>query len=146
MRLWSALADGRVTFVGDEEAAVQSSDRSKTYKVVWTKDKKAFGANDNASYWVGYMGYPILAAVLHLGLVKYDADIVGQFGDINWNKLNQIYKRRYDDVVEYVISQIEKSERGSSEQIKRHADEVFSTIKALKLGRINPPGDPPKRS
>jgi hypothetical protein len=67
---WSALADGRVTLIGDDEAAVQSSDRAKTYKVVWTTDKKAFGANDNASYWVGYMGYPILAVVLHLSLVK----------------------------------------------------------------------------
>lgn len=143
---WSALADGRVSLVGEREAAVESSDRAKTYKVVWTEDRRAFGANDNASYFVGYMGYPILATAMRLGLISYDTTIIDEFRDINWNKLNEIYKRRYDAVVDYVISQIEKSGRGSSDQIRQHADTVFSEFKALKLGRISPPGEPPKRS
>lgn len=142
---WSALADGRVKLTGENEAEVQSSDRSKIYKVVWTEDRTAFGANDNASYWVGYMGYPILAVLMFLEAVSYNPSIVGLFADINWNKLNKLYKRQYDAVVEYVITQIEKAGRGSSEDVRKHADEVFSAIRGLKLGRIAPPGEPPTR-
>jgi hypothetical protein len=142
---WSALADGRVAVDGEGRASVWSSDRVKAYTVVWTDDRKSFGANDNASYWVGYAGYPIIAVVLHLGLVPSDSAIVTAFRDVNWKSLNELYKRRYDDVVDFVISKIEDEHRGSSVDIRKHAHDTFEAFKALRLGRIIPPGTPPKR-
>ncbi|HWY60510.1 MAG TPA: hypothetical protein VNW15_01280 [Rhizomicrobium sp.] len=143
---WSAVADGRVKIVGDGSAEVQSSDRAKTYQVVWTNDKQSFGSNDNASFFVGYAGYPIIAVAMALGLVSYDQTVISNFKDINWNRLNDLYKRRYDDVVDYVISKIEKDGRDTAERIRSHADVVFANYKGLKLGRISPPGEPPTRS
>jgi len=143
---WSALADGRVAIVGEGSANVESSDRSKTYTVIWTADRRSFGANDNASYWAGYMGYPILAVLMHLGLITTDRDIVQDFEGINWKQLNQIYKRNYDQAVDYIITQIEKRRSGSADRIRTHADKAFTEFKSLGLGRISPPGEPPART
>jgi hypothetical protein len=57
----SAVADGRVTLMGGEKAEVVSSDGTKTYHVEWSPDSNQITSNDNASYWQGYMGYPIIA-------------------------------------------------------------------------------------
>src|SRR6266567_7974773 len=134
----SAVADGRVAIVGDGQASVQSSDKAKTYSVVWTPDRKSFGSNDNASYWVGYIGYPIIAALCALDVLKYDRGLASHLGGVNWNHLNQIYKRRYDDAVDYVLTQAEKTGAKTNE-IRKHADELFAELKSLNLGRINPP-------
>ena len=45
----SAVADGRVRLVGEREAEVVSSERSKTYVVEWSEDHREFSSNDNAS-------------------------------------------------------------------------------------------------
>ncbi|HEY1614682.1 MAG TPA: hypothetical protein VGF97_13425 [Rhizomicrobium sp.] len=140
----SAVADGRVTIVNEGEASVASSDAAKTYTVVWTPDRTAFGANDNASYWVGYIGYPIIATVFALGVVEYDKELAKHLAGVNWNKLNQAYKRKYDEAVDYVLAQID-STGGPAGEIRNHADALFSALKTLKLGRINPPGAPPKK-
>ncbi|MGA8497078.1 MAG: hypothetical protein WB764_16460 [Xanthobacteraceae bacterium] len=140
----SAVADGRVQIVGEGEALVHSSDQAKTYKVIWNKERTAFGANDNASYWVGYVGYPIIATLFELGVIELDRELAGHFQSINWNKLNQIYKRRYDDAVNYVLEQLQKNniEIGP---IREFADASFEKLKSLKFGRLTPPGEPPKK-
>lgn len=140
---WSAIADGRVTLVSENEATVQSSDHSKSYRVVWSEDRRAFGSNDNASYWVGYMGYPIIAVAMHIGLLAYDPAAVSLFKDINWNKLNQEHKRKYDKAVEAVLADIQSAGRGDPNAIRAHADEVYDAFEALKLGRLSVPGGPP---
>jgi hypothetical protein len=140
----SAVADGRVTLLREGEASVRSSDNAKTYTVVWNADRTAFGSNDNASYWVGYIGYPIIATLLTLDAIKRDRDLIAPLAGVNWNKLNDIYKRRYDDAVEYVLTQIGKC-GGDVEGIRSYAELVFKEMKTMKLGRLTPPGDPPKR-
>ena len=59
----SAVADGRVTLMGGEKAEVVSSDGTKTYHVEWSPDSNQITSNDNASYWQGYLGYPIIAVL-----------------------------------------------------------------------------------
>ena len=61
---FTAVADGRVRFTGPGSATVTSSRGDKTYDVTWTDDGRTVAANDNASYWQGYAGYPILAVLV----------------------------------------------------------------------------------
>lgn len=61
---WSALADGRVE-MGEDTADVASSNGAKHYTVSWTED--TYSSNDNASYWQGYAGYPVLAVLMKQG-------------------------------------------------------------------------------
>ena len=61
---FTAVADGRVRLTGPGSATVTSSGGDKTYDVEWSDDGRMVTANDNASYWQGYLGYPILAVLL----------------------------------------------------------------------------------
>jgi len=65
--VYSAVADGRIVF-DVESAKVCSSDYSKEYLVEW-KDG-VYSSNDNASYWQGYPGYPIIVMQLMLKLLR----------------------------------------------------------------------------
>ena len=59
---WTAIADGRVNI--DEAArtaTVRSSDGTQTYTIQWDADRREYSSNDNASYWRGYPGYPVIA-------------------------------------------------------------------------------------
>lgn len=140
----SAVADERVR-LQSAEASVDSSDRAKTYRVIWNEDKTAFGANDNASYFVGYMGYPVIAVLLALGKLPFDADLASHLRGFNWNQINQAYKRRYDEAVDYVLGQAEK-DGANVDAIRAYADETYDKLTSLALGRLLPPGEPPKRA
>ena len=121
-----------------------SSDGAKTYLVVWDREKTAFGANDNASYWVGYMGYPIIAALMSLDVLLVNHKLADWLAGVNWNQLNKTYKKDYDAAVEYVLDQIARRS-GPRDGIKEHAEALFAGLKDLNIGRITPPGPPPKR-
>ena len=71
----SAVAGGRVTLMGGEKAEVMSSDGTKTYHVEWSPDLNQITSNDNASYWQGYMGYPIIAVLMVLGRLEYRTEV-----------------------------------------------------------------------
>ena len=62
---WSALADGRVSLDDEERrATVTSSNGLKAYTVAWSEDGGTYSSNDNATYWQGYAGYPVIAALM----------------------------------------------------------------------------------
>lgn len=89
---WSALADGRVE-MGEDTADVASSNGAKHYTVSWTEDK--YSSNDNASYWQGYAGYPVLAVLMKQGKLPCADMLVPRFAHIDWNALNKKHKRNY---------------------------------------------------
>ena len=140
----SAVADGRVQLAADY-AEVGSSDGAKTYRVVWTPDMTGFGSNDNASFFVGYIGYPIIAVLFQLGRLPVDPDLVGRLGNINWNQLNKRFSRDYDKAVDAALEAAALTQP-EIEKIRAYVDSVFASLLALDLDRIRPPGAPPKRS
>jgi hypothetical protein len=73
----SATADGRVRITASGRAEVVSSEGDKTYTVEWSEDGRLFSSNDNASYWQGYAGYPIVAVLLATGRIPYDPLVAG---------------------------------------------------------------------
>ena len=139
----SAVADGRVSRTGDNEAEVVSSSGRKTYTVEWNDDISAVTSNDNASYWQGYLGYPILAVLMHLGKLTYDSTIAQHLAGIPWKEINKKFKNDYDKAVGSVLSSLE--EKGANIQaIRDEADKIMSRIEQLPLGKLSRRKRPPK--
>ena len=88
-----AVADGRVRLADDHRALVTSSDGSKTYEVEFAG--RAIAANDNASYWQGYLGYPAIAVMIARGLLRPDATAMAALRGIPWKELNSRFHNDY---------------------------------------------------
>jgi hypothetical protein len=139
----SAVADGRVTIVGDYTAEVYSSDQSKSYSVEWTKDVEGITSNDSASYWQGYLGYPILAVLMVLGRLAYDREVAGWLAGIPWKKVNTQYKNDYDQAVEFVLSSLEDADAKRA-MVTAEMDRIYQQVEALRLVKLPRRKLPPK--
>ncbi|HUK76714.1 MAG TPA: hypothetical protein VL117_03845 [Thermoleophilia bacterium] len=108
---FSAVADGRVRLAEDSgqggSAEVESSGRDRRYVVEWAADLSSITANDNASYWQGYLGYPAVAALLAVGALHADQTIVDLFAGVPWHDLNARFKRDYAAAVDSVLDGLE---------------------------------------
>lgn len=102
----SAVVDGRVE-IKEKIAFVTSSNKKKQYRIQW--DDISYSSNDNASYWQGYVGYPIIAVLMVQEILPYPKQIAYYFKDIDWNKLNTKYKRNYAAVVDLILQNLTKS-------------------------------------
>ena len=75
---YSAIVDGRVN-LQDGIAKVLSSDRKKEYTVTW--EENVYSSNDNATYWQGYAGYPIIAVLLLTGKLPFNQVVAENIED-----------------------------------------------------------------
>lgn len=126
---YSAIADGRVKLDG-ERAEVVSSDRKKRYTVTWEGD--LYTSNDNASYWQGYAGYPMIAVLMLQGRLPLDRQIAGYFKGINWTELNARYKAKYDRAVAEVMGRL-REEGVDTEQVDAEVNRVYCALKELNI-------------
>jgi hypothetical protein len=110
----SAVADGRVRLAGPGSATVTSSGGDKVYAVEWSDDGRTIAANDNASYWRGYLGYPALAVLLARGELKAGEDVVRALAGVPWHDLNTRFKRDYDAAVAHVLADLPDGAPGAA--------------------------------
>jgi hypothetical protein len=129
---FTAVADGRVRIIGPGSATVTSSDGDKTYDVEWSVDGRTVSANDNASYWQGYLGYPIVAVLLARGELHAVEDAVAVLAGVPWHELNQRYKRDYHAAVAHVLGELPD---GDAVDVEREVDRVLADLAALDLQR-----------
>jgi hypothetical protein len=101
----SAVADNRITINGNT-ADVCSSDESKRYFVEWNNN--VYSSNDNATYWRGYVGYPIIGVLMLQGRIKFDEGILKYFKNINWKEINKSFKNDYSKSVESIYEKLKK--------------------------------------
>jgi hypothetical protein len=151
---FSAVAGGRVRIEerggGSEacdavgRAAVTSSGGDRTYTVAWTGEPTTIASNDNASYWQGYLGYPIVAVLIALGRVRADEAAMRPLAGIDWHELNARFKRDYDAAVEHVLGGL--AGRGEDrELVEREVDSVLEQLASLGLERRGRGPRPPGR-
>lgn len=140
---FSAVADGRVRVTGPGSATVTSSGGDKSYDVEWSEDGRTITANDNASYWQGYLGYPALAVLLARGEVNAGEDVVGALAGVPWHALNKRFKRDYDAAVAQVLSELPPAGADAA-SIDRAVDDVMDQLAALDLQRPVRGRRPPK--
>ena len=137
---YSALADGRVT-LRDTEADVSSSDLAKQYIVKW-KDE-TYSSNDNASYWQGYLGYPLIAVLMLQGKLSFNKEIAENFKGINWKKLNTEHKNNYSEVVKQIMEELKKS-GVDCDKINNEVNKVYKEIEQLTINTKRSSLRPPK--
>lgn len=126
---YSAIVDERVV-LRDNEADVFSSDFSKKYLVSWKN--QIYSSNDNASYWKGYLGYPIIAVLMLQEKLSLNIEIAAHFKGINWKKLNTEHKNKYEDVVKQIMEDLCK-EGVDCNVINEEINKVFKEIEQLNI-------------
>ena len=141
---WSAVADGRVAMDADEgRASVTSSNGKKEYTVTWRPGidggAPVYSSNDNATYWQGYAGYPVIAVLMERGVLPLDRAVADEFAHVNWTELNASNKRDYAAAVAHVVE-----ERGLDKaRVQEAAQAVHDALCALDLvvkrGSVKPP-------
>ena len=139
----SAVADQRVAITGPLTAQVQSSTRDKTYDVKWSEDLHDITSNDNASYWQGYMGYPIIAVLMKLGKLSFNPDVARQLAGVPWKVINHKFKRDYEKAVSYVLDQVEEK-GGNRTEITQEVEKIYDQLGQLGLQRAKRGKRPPK--
>ena len=137
---WSALADGRVVMKADS-ATVASSNRAKEYTVQWSG--KSYSSNDNATYWQGYAGYPVIAVLMLQGLLPLDENLAALFAGVNWTKANSAAKRDYAKAVEAVFAQLGLDD-GQKTGARAEALKAHTALAALDIEILR--GTPRKRN
>ena len=139
----SAVAEGRVHLAGAGRAEVVSSGRERSYSVAWSDDMRTVSANDNASYWQGYLGYPIVAVLIARGVIRVDETVVAVLAGVPWHELNARFKRDYTAAVEHVLTTLE--ERGVDRRpIVTAVDAVMAQLATLELQRSGRGRRPPQ--
>lgn len=126
---YSALADNRID-VEKSMAYVDSSDGTKRYKVEWVEDM--YSSTDNATYWQGYTGYPVIGILILQKKLKLDESIIPYFSGINWNELNQKHKRDYRAALLEVFEQ-KKLSKEEIEKIENMTQQVFEQLQDIDI-------------
>ncbi len=139
----TAVADGRVKLKGSETAEVLSSDGAKTYIVEWSADLRQITSNDNASYWQGYIGYPIIAVLMVLGRLDFDGKVAQVLSGIAWKRINRRFRNDYDKAVENVLLNLDV-EPELRHGVASEVDKIFIQLETLGLRALPRHRRPPK--
>lgn len=139
----SAVADGRVTLMGGEQAEVVSSDDTKTYHVEWSPDLDRITSNDNAWSWQGYMGYPIIAVLMLLGKLEYKTEVANFLAGVPWKQINRRFRNDYTRAVDSVLDALE-TEGTPRQVVEDEVDRIMADIEDLKLEKLPRRKRPPK--
>ncbi|MDE7477012.1 MAG: hypothetical protein K2M91_03525 [Lachnospiraceae bacterium] len=126
---YSALADHRIN-MGENSAEVMSSDGSKSYTVAWNEN--VYASTDNATYWQGYAGYPVIGVLILQSKLTVDATIFEHFSGVNWNSLNKKHKRNYRAALLEVFAEKQLSQE-KIDAIEERTQQVFNQLKTLDL-------------
>lgn len=135
------IADDRVELDGNS-AKVFSSSRGKFYTVTYDSERNAIMANDNGSYWQGYLGYPAIAFLMKKEVIAFDQKVASALAGIAWKDVNTKFKNDYTKTVAYLMEQAQQ--RGvTATEVETEGKRVLKAIAKLdvaELGqRIKPP-------
>lgn len=135
-----AIADGRVK-ISSNTAQVYSSTGNKFYDVTYEPETNSIMANDNASYWKGYLGYPAIAYLMKIGVLEYQPELGKPLKGVAWKDLNQKFKNDFDKTTEHIFASLEPDQ---VRNLKEHAEKVSSRIKELDLNLLGEKIKPPE--
>lgn len=128
---WTAIEDGHVQLAEDgSSAAVTSSDGTKTYEVrrVEEDGRTVYRSNDNATYWQGYAGYPVIAMLMVERKLPLDLTVAGWFAGVDWHSVNAAHGNDYAAAV----AQVETDRDFKKERITHAREEAERVMEALK--------------
>ena len=133
----SAVADGRLQKLGKGMYLVRSSDGTRTYRVYVDAEKGIAYSDDNGTRYRGYIGYPIIAALMEEGVLPYNERLGEALRGIPWRKLNESLKKYA--LVEKEIKKIAGEKGISPEEIDAFVEEVMKMLRGLRLRKLQQP-------
>ena len=141
-----AVADGRIEIIDPNskiiEARQYSSSRQKYYTILYNPAQNQIMPNDNATWYVGCLGYPAISLLLFIEKIKYDAAILSYFKDISFKDINQKYKNDFDQANLEIVAMI--LARGLGEvKLNMESDSIFEQLAELKLEHLGQKIEPP---
>lgn len=137
-----AITDSRIHIKGNT-AIVISSSGHKQYTVTYDPKTHAITANDNSSYWQGYIGYPAIAYLLKKGLLSYNKKTTQCLKDIPWKDINTKFRNNFRKTEEYVEHLMKEKYPTDLNNIEQEVKRIATQLKKLKLqklpSRLKPP-------
>jgi hypothetical protein len=124
---FSVIADNRIK-VDENRAIITSSNQKKEYTVTWNETE--ISSNDNATFWLNYPGYPILAVWLKTNKISYQQEVIKYFKKINWHEINKKNKRNYEKGINDVLNQLAE-QNVDTETIEQEVDRIYKEIENL---------------
>lgn len=128
-----AIADERVEISGNQ-AKVWSSSGQKFYEVSYDPQAKKIYANDNGSYWRGYLGYPAISFLMLINLVPFAENLAQELKGIKWKEVNQSFGNDFTKTEKYLADLVGKN-GGDFKQHSDFADKVLVALDRLTLGK-----------
>ena len=134
-----AIADERIKVSGNS-AKVFSSSGKKFYTVNYDPLARSIMADDNGSYWKGYLGYPAIAFLMKTGIVSFDAEAAKFLVGIKWKDINQKFKNDFDRTLEYILTPKTLQEKKIMVDL---ADKIYAELVRLDLSMLGKKTKPP---
>jgi len=132
------VADGRVKVSGND-GQVYSSSGNKYYTIEFD-GKNSIMANDNASYWKGYLGYPAIAFLMSKGVLSYSDEIGGLLKGVMWKDINQKFKNNFEKALEYILSSKTKAQKRKLDDFVNKIEKEIINLNPSLLGKkVLPP-------
>jgi hypothetical protein len=136
----TALSSDRMIF--DRETATCSDSKgTKFYTIKYDPDSGAITSNDNSAFYVGELSYPMIAYLMHIGLLPFDEWAAQQLKGIVWKDYNTKTKNNWSKSVDLVISDLE-AKGADITRLKSSVEESYRLVslnKYTKLGQTNLP-------
>ena len=137
-----AIADERI-MIENDKAAVYSSSGNKSYDVVFSEADNAIMANDNGSYWVGYLGYPSIAFLMQKGILEYIPEYGEALKNIKWKEINTKNKNDFD-LTQKEVDLILEQKNVNLDEFYLYLAKTMKKIEELDLNMLGNKISPPK--
>ncbi|MBI2798352.1 hypothetical protein HYX70_03600 [Candidatus Saccharibacteria bacterium] len=139
----AVIADGRIKITGNT-AQIVSSSGNKTYQVIYSPKKNAITANDNGSFWQGYLGYTCIAFLLKKGLVEFDHGLAKYLKGFMWKDMAGRFKHDYNQIDAFVEQEIAKKHPNFNlAEFHKQLEKILADAMKLDLNRLRSPKKPP---
>lgn len=137
-----AIGDNRIE-IEDSSGKLYSSSRGKYYTITYGPEKNEIYANDNASFFAGYLGYPAITFLLKKGIISYREETARALAGIHWKDINQKYRNDFAKTLVEVDKFLE--ERGLAPSlIEKEVDTILTNLNKLGLNKPIKKTRPPR--
>lgn len=134
-----AIADGRVEMLGNS-AKVFSSSGNKFYGVQYDPSTRSIMANDNASFFRAYLGYPAIAFLMLKGELSYSPEVAAMLKGILWKDLNQQFKNDFGKTLVHIM---ESKSAQVGEEIQREVARIDQELRTKVYYHLGKKSQPP---
>ena len=138
-----SIGDKRFEVRGNT-AKVYSSSGNKHYDVIYDPQTNSITANDNGSFWAGYLGYPSILLLLVLDVVKYDPKLAEYLKGFAWKDINQKFKNDFAKTQAFIDEQVVQKHKIELKDFHKSLDKLHKEVNALELKKLASKARPPK--